>query len=74
MARKQASGAKASKGRTDSTKVSREAKGRGETPPRAHRNDTPEAKQQRAGTPKTHPTRSAVASRKPVAGRQAAKD
>ena len=33
-------------------------------PTRAHRNDTPEAKMQRRGMPKTHPDRSASAARK----------
>ena len=35
---------------------------------RAHRDDTPEARTQRARTPKTHPTRSPSASRKDVKG------
>jgi hypothetical protein len=33
-------------------------------PTRAHRNDTPEARGQRGGMPKTHPTRAASAARK----------
>jgi len=66
MAQARSSGAKKSKGKTDSTKVSREVPG---TKPRAHRDDTPEAKMQREGTPKTHPTSNAVASRKSPAGK-----
>ncbi|MDB5294638.1 MAG: hypothetical protein JWO31_621 [Phycisphaerales bacterium] len=69
MAQSKTSGVKKSKGKTDTTKVSREAHGKGETPPRAHRNDTPEAKLQNERTPKTHPTSNAVASRKPGAGK-----
>jgi hypothetical protein len=64
------SGSKTSKGRTDSTEVRREARGRDEKPPRAHRTDTGEAKQQREGMPKTHPTRVPVASRKGPVGRK----
>jgi hypothetical protein len=69
-AAKKPAAAKMSKGKTDSTHVHWEAKGRGEKPPRAHRNDTGEAKQQRAGTPKTHPTSAPVASRKQPGDRQ----
>ena len=68
MAQARSSGAKKSKGRTDSTKVKREVPG---TKPRAHRDDTPEAKMQREGTPKTHPTSNPVSSRKSPAGRDA---
>ena len=39
-------------------------KGKGDKPPRAHRDDTGEAKQQREGMPKTHPTSAPTASRK----------
>ena len=39
-------------------------------PTRSHRADTPEAGRQRAGVPKTHPTRSAVAARKDDAGKR----
>ena len=66
MAQARSSGAKKSKGRTDSTKVSREVPG---SKPRAHRDDTPEAKMQREGTPKTHPTSNAVSSRKSPGGK-----
>ena len=68
MAQARSSGAKKSKGRTDSTKVSREVPG---SKPRAHRDDTPEAKMQQERTPKTHPTSNAVASRKSPAGKDA---
>ena len=66
MAQARSSGAKKSKGRTDSTKVSREVPG---SKPRAHRDDTPEAKMQQERTPKTHPTSNAVSSRKSPAGK-----
>ena len=36
---------------------------------RAHRDDTPEARSQRARTPKTHPTRSPTQVRKDSAGK-----
>jgi hypothetical protein len=38
---------------------------RGRKQPRAHRDNTPEAKAQRARSPKTHPTRAVGAQRKP---------
>jgi len=66
MATERASGAKMSKGRTDSTKARREVPGSRSRP---QRDNTPEARQQRAGTPKTHPTRAPIASRKSPAGR-----
>jgi hypothetical protein len=66
MAKASSSGAKKSKGRTDTTKVSREAPG---STPRAHRDDTPEAKQQRERMPKTHPTSNPTAARKSPAGK-----
>ncbi|HEX8912992.1 MAG TPA: hypothetical protein VF796_11580 [Humisphaera sp.] len=71
MAHSKPAGSKTSKGRTDSTHARREPRGAGvgEKPPRGHRDDTGEAKQQRAGTPKTHPTRNAVASRKSPPGK-----
>src|SRR4051794_33644397 len=65
MATDRPSPAKKSKGNMRPTEQSTQgrttAQGR---PVRAHRDDTPEARQQRAGTPKTHPTRSAGAARK----------
>ena len=62
----------ASTGRTSPTKQSKgralkadnQGPHRGQRPSRAHRDDTSEAKAQRRGVPKTHPTRSASAARK----------
>ena len=56
MASQRTSSTKRSTSRKTTVKHPKEGAGRGNRAPRAHRGDTPEAKMQRARSPKTHPT------------------
>ena len=69
MAKEKVSPSKKSKNRRTTEEVPSEGGAMRSRRSRAHRDDTPEARSQRAKTPKTHPTRSPTQVRKDSAGK-----